>query len=158
MCITDGTSGQPSLDHFLISSLNVHRPYCRQHCFAQTGPDVPSQHAVVVLTGLLSYSWLHSCLKPAIKVLVECDLCSLQITAQVTFAQLPRKVGLRVPHGAVDRSIVVSALFGFVIAAEIDSNEPSPVTACDDLANFASHRDFPPGSQKNTHIANTNGL
>jgi hypothetical protein len=56
----------------------------------------------------------------------------------------------------VDRSIVVFALFGFVIAAEIDPDEPSPVTACDDLANFASHRDFPPGSQKDTHISHTN--
>jgi len=42
----------------------------------------------------------------------------------------------------VDRSIVVFAFFGLVIAAEIDPDKPSPVAACDDLANFASHRDF----------------
>lgn len=29
-----------------------------------------------------------------------------------------------------------------MIAAQIDSDEPSPVPAYDDLANFASHRDF----------------
>jgi hypothetical protein len=62
---------------------------------------------------------------------------------------------MRVPHGALDRSIVVSALCGFVIEADIDPNEPSPVTTCDDLANFASHREFPPGSQKDTHIPHT---
>jgi hypothetical protein len=50
---------------------------------------------------------------------------------------------------------MVSALCGFVIAADIDPNEPSPVTTCDDLANFASHREFPPGSQKDTHIPHT---
>jgi hypothetical protein len=37
---------------------------------------------------------------------------------------------------------VVFTFLGFVVAAEIDPDEPSLGAACDDLANFASHRDF----------------
>src|SRR6266568_1408736 len=39
MSVTNGSSGQPSLDHFLISSLNVHRSHCRQNSFAQAVDD-----------------------------------------------------------------------------------------------------------------------
>ena len=46
---------------------------------------------------------------------------------------------LHFPYRAVDRSIVVFAPSGFVIAAEIDPDEPSAVAACDGLTNFASH-------------------
>src|SRR5260370_40102929 len=48
----------------------------------------------------------------------------------------------------MDRSIVIFAFVGFVIAAEINPDEPSAVASCDDLANFASHRDFLLGSQR----------
>src|SRR6266566_9425848 len=158
MSVTNGSSGQPSLDHFLISSLNVHRSHCRQNSFAQAGPDVASHHAVVVLASLLSYSWLHSCLKPAIEVLVERDLCSFQVTAQVAFAQLLREVGLRFPHGAVDRSVVVVAFIGFAIAAEINPDEPSAVASCDDLANFASHRVSSLARNRGTHVKHYRGM
>jgi hypothetical protein len=40
----------------------------------------------------------------------------------------------------VNRSVVIVALLGFVIAAQIDPDEPSAVASCNDLANFASHR------------------
>lgn len=51
------------------------------------------------------------------------------------------KMCLCVPHGIVGRSVVVVVSFhGFVIVAGTDPDEPSPVVACDDLANFASHR------------------
>jgi len=43
---------------------------------------------------------------------------------------------------------VIFAFVGFVIAAEINPDEPSAVASCDDLANFASHRDFLLGSQR----------
>jgi hypothetical protein len=36
----------------------------------------------------LAYSWLPSCLKAAIKVLIERDFRSFQIAAKVSFAQL----------------------------------------------------------------------
>jgi hypothetical protein len=72
-----------------------------------------------------------------------------------SFAQLPRQVGLRFPHWAVHRSVVVFALLGFVIAAEINPYEPSAIASCDDLANFASHRDFLLGSQERAHWLHT---
>jgi hypothetical protein len=74
---------------------------------------------------------------------------------QVAFAQLPRQVGLRFPHRAVNRSVVVFALFGFVIAAEINPDESRAVATRDDLANFASHRDFLLGSQERAHWLHT---
>ncbi len=43
---------------------------------------------------------------------------------------------------------MIFAFVGFVIAAEINPDEPSAVASCDDLANFASHRDFLLGSQR----------
>lgn len=51
-------------------------------------------------------------------------------------------------HTAVDCSVVVVAFVRFVISAEIDSDEPSGIALRDDLANFASHRDFLHGSQQ----------
>jgi hypothetical protein len=51
------------------------------------------------------------------------------------------------PHAAVDRSVVVVAFISFVIAAEIDSDEPSAIASRYDLANFASRRNFLLGSQ-----------
>ena len=48
----------------------------------------------------------------------------------------------------MDRSVVVVALISFVVAAEIDWDESSAIASRDDLANFASHRDFLLGSQK----------
>jgi hypothetical protein len=59
-----------------------------------------------------------------------------------------RCLRVRFAHGTVDRSIVVFALFGFVIAVEINPDEPSAVASSDDLANFASHRDFLHGWQE----------
>jgi hypothetical protein len=121
---------------------------CRQQSFAQARANVSAQHAFVVLAGLLSHPGFHSCLKPAIKIFVECDLCAFQIAAQVAFAQPPGQVCLRFPHGTVDGSIVVFAFVSFLIAAQINPDEPSAVASCDDLANFASHRDFLLGSQE----------
>jgi hypothetical protein len=42
---------------------------------------------------------------------------------------------------------------GFAIAAGINPDEPPAVASCDDLANFASHRDFLLGSQRDTPLA-----
>src|SRR5579872_1727214 len=109
----------------------------------------------VVLPGLLSYSGFHGCLKPSVKILIDRDLGSFQITAQITFVQLPGQVCLRFPHGAVDRPIVVLAFISFVIAAEINPDEPPAVASCNDLANFASHRDFLLGSQREAHFRRT---
>jgi hypothetical protein len=50
-------------------------------------------------------------------------------------------------------SVVVVRFIGFIIAAEINPDEPSAIASCDDLANFASHRDFLLGSQGGTHMA-----
>ena len=88
-------------------------------------PDVSAQHAFIVLVGLLSYSGFHGRLTPSIKMLVEGDLCSFQITPKVTFAQPLSLAGLRFPHGPVDGAIVVSAFVRFTITTEINPNEPS---------------------------------
>jgi hypothetical protein len=76
------------------------------------------------------------------------DLGSFQVTFQVPFAHPFRQVCLRFPKGTVDGSIVVLAFLSFVVAAQLNPDEPSEVAACDDLANFASHRDFLLGSPK----------
>jgi hypothetical protein len=55
---------------------------------------------------------------------------------------------LDTPPGAVDCSVVVVAFLRFVIASEIDSDEPSAIASRYDLANFARHRDFLLGSQQ----------
>ena len=55
----------------------------------------------------------------------------------------------------MDRSVVVVALLGLLIAAEIDPDEPPSVASCDDLSNFASHRDFLLGAQREAHTACT---
>jgi hypothetical protein len=106
--------------------------------FPTGSAGLSAQHAFIVLVGLLSYSGFHGRLTPSIKMLVEGDLCSFQITPQVTFAQPLSQVGLRFPHGPVDGSIVVSALVRFTITTEINPNEPSVVAPCDDLTNFVS--------------------
>ena len=116
--VTDRSRRQATLDHLLMGILEIQRAHRCQNSFAQGRADVSSQHAFVVLARLLSYSGLE----PSVKILVERDLCSLQITTQVAFAQLPRKLGLRFPHGAVDRSIVVFAFAGLVITAEMNPN------------------------------------
>jgi len=48
------------------------------------------------------------------------DLGAFQILAQVTLSQFPCQVGLRFAYRAVNRSVVVVAFVGFVIAAEIN--------------------------------------
>src|SRR5207237_5110781 len=40
------------------------------------------------------------------------------------------------------RIVRLFAFLGFVVAAEIDPDEPPTVASCDDLANFASHRNL----------------
>jgi len=50
---------------------------------------------------------------------------------------------------------VVVTFLGFIIAAEIDPDEPPAIAACDDLANFASHRDFLLACKRDTHLAHT---
>ena len=50
--------------------------------------------------------------------------------------------------GLVDRSVVVIAFLGFVVATEMDPDQPSAVTSCNDLSNFASHRVFLLGSEQ----------
>ncbi len=114
---------------------------------AQLRPNVSPQHAFVVLARLLSHPEPHCCLKPSVHILVERDLGAFQITAQVALSQLLRQICLGFPHGTVNGPIVILAFVRSVIAAEVDPNEPSAVAACDDLANFASHRDFLLGSQ-----------
>jgi hypothetical protein len=60
---------------------------------------------------------------------------------------------MRKRSSASHRSIVVSALLGFVVAAEIDPDEPSAVASCDDLANCASHSDFLRARKRDTRPA-----
>src|SRR5438445_18399 len=129
-----------ALQHLLIRHLEIQGTHCRQYCFSQVRSNVPTQHTFIVLASLLSHSWPHGCLDPSVKIFVEGNLCSFQIAAKVAFAQLPCQICLRFPHGAVDGSVVVVAFIGFMIAAEINPDEPSAVASCDDLANFASHR------------------
>src|SRR5207248_208960 len=57
------------------------------------------------------------------------------------------------PHNAVDRSVVVVAFIGFVIAAQIDADEPSMVASCNDLTNFASHRVSSLARNRGTQLA-----
>lgn len=114
-----------------------------------------AQRVFVVLAGLLSHPGFHSCLKPEINIFVECDLCALQVAAQVAFAQSPGQVCLRFPRGTVDGSIVVFAFVSLVIAGQINPDEPSAVAPCDDLANFVGYRNFLLGPQKRAHLPYT---
>jgi hypothetical protein len=59
---------------------------------------------------------------------------------------------------AVDRSVVVVALLGFVIAAQIDPDEPSAVASCNDLANFASHRVSSWARKRGTQLTHSFGM
>ena len=136
----------------LIDRLEIKRTHCREYSCAQVRSDVPSQHTFVVLASLLSHSWLHGCLDPSVKIFVEGDLCAFEITAKVAFAQLPCQICLRFPHGAVDGSVVVVAFIGFMIAAEINPDEPSAVASCDDLANFASYIVSSLARNRGTHL------
>ena len=62
---------------------------------------------------------------------------------------------LRVPHGTVDCSVEVVSFHGFVIVAGTHPDEPCPVAACDDLANFASHIECPPRLAREAHNSRT---
>jgi hypothetical protein len=62
------------------------------------------------------------------------------------------------PHIAVDRSVVVVALLGLVIAAQIDPDEPSAVASCNNLANFASHRVSSLARKRGTQLAHSCGI
>jgi hypothetical protein len=68
------------------------------------------------------------------------------------------QIRLGFPHAVVDRSVVIVAFVNFVVAAEIDSGEPSAIALRDDLANFASHRDFLLGSQRGTQLTHAYGI
>src|SRR5439155_14478430 len=151
MRVADRSRRQTPLDHLLLSGLQIQRSHCCQYSLTQGGPNIPSEHTFVVLAGLLSHPWLHGCHKPSVKVFVEIDLRAFQVATQITFAQLSCQIRLRFPQWAVDCSIVVFTLAAFVIAAEIDSDEPPAVASCNDLANFASHRDFLLGPQREAH-------
>ena len=52
---------------------------------------------------------------------------------------------------------MILGFIGFVIAAKRNPDELSLVTACDDLANFASHRDFLLGRNERRTSAATRG-
>jgi len=58
----------------------------------------------------------------------------------------------------VDHSVVVVAFIGFVIAAEINPDEPSAIASCDDLANFASHRVSSLARKRGTQLAHSCGI
>lgn len=52
----------------------------------------------------------------------------------------------------------IVALLGFVIAAQIDPDEPSAVASCNDLANFASHRVSSLARKRGTQLAHSCGI
>jgi hypothetical protein len=106
------------------------------------------QYPLIILKGFLAHSRSYGCLKPSVKVFVQRDLGPFQIASQVTLSQFSCQIRLGFPHTAANCSVVVVAFVRFVIAAEIDSDEPSAIASRDDLANFASHRDFRHGSQQ----------
>ena len=58
----------------------------------------------------------------------------------------------------MNRSVVIVALLGFVIAAQIDPVEPSAVASCNDLANFASHRVSSLARKRGTQLAHSCGI
>jgi hypothetical protein len=93
-------------------------------CYSFLRSDAAPQHVLVVLIGFLSYSRSHGCRKLSVNVSVQIDLGAFQVAAQVTLSQFPCKVGLRFAHRTADRSVVVVAFIGFVIAAEINPDEP----------------------------------
>ena len=72
--VADCPSGQIVLAQLPIHGLEIQRSHSRQNSFTQIRSDVPPQHALVVLVSFLSYSRSHRCLKPAVKILVQCDL------------------------------------------------------------------------------------
>jgi len=53
---------------------------------------------------------------------------------------------------------VVIAFLGFVVATEIDPDEPSAVASCDDLSNFASHRVSSLARNRGTQMAHSYGI
>jgi len=58
----------------------------------------------------------------------------------------------------VNRSVVIVPLLGFVIAAQIDPDEPSAVASCNDLANFASQRVSSLARKRGTQLADSCGI
>jgi hypothetical protein len=73
-------------------------------------------------------------------------------------SQFAGQICLGFPHTAVDCSVVVVALLRFVIAAQIDPDEPSAVASCNDLANFASHRVSSLARKRRTQLAHSCGV
>jgi len=110
------------------------------------------------LEGFWAYSWSYGCLKPSVKVFVQRYLGPFQIAAQVTLSQFSCQICLGFPHTALNRSAVIVALLGFVIAAQIDPDEPSAVASCNDLANFASHRVSSLARKRGTQLAHSCGI
>jgi hypothetical protein len=53
---------------------------------------------------------------------------------------------------------VVIAFLSFVVAAEVDPDEPSAVASCDDLSNFASHRVSSLARNRGTQKAQSCGI
>jgi hypothetical protein len=97
-------------------------------------------------------------LRPWAKVFVQRDLGPYQIAAQVTRSQFSCQVRLGFPHAAMDRSVVVVAFISFVIAAEIDSDEPSAIVSRDDLANSARQWDFLLPGNRGTQLTHSYGI
>jgi hypothetical protein len=116
------------------------------------------QHNLIVLEGFRAYSQSYGCLEPSVKVFVQRYLGPFQIAAQVTLSQFSCKICLGFPHTAVNRSVVIVALFGFVISAQIDPDEPSSVASSNDLANFASHRVSSLARKRGTQLAHSCGI
>src|SRR5437763_14117547 len=57
------------------------------------------------------------------------------------------------------RIVRLFACLGFVVAAELDPDEPPTVASCDDLANVAGHRNFVlwPGKERTLHAHSFGG-
>jgi hypothetical protein len=110
---------------------------------------------LIVLERFRAYSRSYGCLKPSIKVFVQRYLGPFQIAAQVTLSQFSCQICLGFPHTAVNRSIAIVALLGFVIAALIDPNDPSAVASCNELANFASHSVSSLARKRGTQLAHS---
>src|ERR1700739_602163 len=139
----------------LIHRLKIQRSQCGQNSFTENGSDVPVQHALIILESFRAYSRSYGCLKPSIEVFVQRYLGPFQISTQVTLSQFSRQICLCFPHTAVNRSVVIVALLGFRIAAQVDPDEPSAVASCNDLADFASHRVSSLARNRGTQLAHS---
>jgi hypothetical protein len=120
--------------------------------------SLPAQFRQIISQGLLLGSLLTPCGICGITI-PFCNRAPLVLPDRVpsSVRAIFRSGGLAVPAWDPEWFDCDISFVGFVIATDINPDEPSAVAPCDDLSNFANRR-VSSLARKNTHLKHQRGM